>query len=210
MNFDIFLDKKSPDEMINRPHRIPPYTYYSNGYYIIALITDDFGIIQFDTNKKFLNALNSLPAIGESSYKPLPQYAVPEVQICKNCEGTGYVTGCPECEGQGSVKFKNEYNTYQPECLTCNGATFFPSKKDNEYSECCEKCDGAGKYNYWGYDIDDQLLNIGGYLFNKNLLEKLKLLPLFAIQSSDPDKKLLQFSFFGGKGLLVGLLSLKD
>ena len=205
IDFVFFLDKESPNDLINKPHRIPPYTYYSNGYYIIAKLTDDYGTIPFDTNQEFLKALKKFPVIGGKRYKAPPQYDQPKVFPCENCSGTGYVEDCPECDAHGHISFQNEHNSYEIECQTCDGNEHVPSKKDNEYAERCNQCDGAGKYNQWGDNNADQLLSIGGFIFDKNLLEMLKLLPLFAIQSSDPDQLTLQFSFFGGKGILMNM-----
>lgn len=203
INLNVFLDKESGSDLYNRPHRVSRnIVCYCNGAILIKSKEKIKPGMKVDASPEIIEFITRTE-IEAKSYKPLPQYAPQEVKTCEDCKGSGYIKYCPECNGEGRLEFKNNHNTYYPECKTCNGLEFIPAKKAENYSQLCESCDGDGKYNYWGDDYNDKLINIGGSLFDKNLLEKLKMLPLLAIQVTDPKNDFLRFSFFGGKGILM-------
>jgi RecJ-like exonuclease len=63
-----------------------------------------------------------------------------EKQKCETCEGGGKINTCPECNGDGELRFENEYNYYTVTCESCYGRGVVKGK-----GVPCPDCDGSGE-----------------------------------------------------------------
>lgn len=129
------------------------------------------------------------------NYTIPPEFKEPAKTNCGLCNGTGKVSHCPECEGDGTVSLGNDFNIYESECKTCHGTGNVRGEK-----EMCPDCEGTGEEHDYSNYCSYTTLN--GITFSKEKIMKLRNLPLFAIDPH-PDGDVLNFIFFGGAGILM-------
>ena len=68
---------------------------------------------------------------------------IPRQETCETCSGSGSAAGsspaaCPQCRGQGQVRFQQGFFTVARTCPQCRGAGRIITKP-------CQKCRGAGR-----------------------------------------------------------------
>ena len=119
--------------------------------------------------------------------------ALPPIEECGRCGGTGtlYQDACDECDGDG--EFDHGRNTY--ECKECDGSGFTDSHSNDKTSaKPCSKCQGRGEE--WKYH------KVGDAGFSLPYLRMLKDLPNCLLQKSGPES-MAKFTFDGGWGALM-------
>lgn len=77
-------------------------------------------------------------AFENQTWQKLPDGDI-ERKKCPACKGTGKMTVCPDCDGEGDVKFKKGRNHYSCECKECDGNGFLAGG-----TEKCGRCNGIG------------------------------------------------------------------
>ncbi len=97
--------------------------------------------------------------MGEEIPFPLD---VPVPDKCHHCDGTGYITPCGECDGNGDKTC--EHCGSEVECNECSGSGYLVANKGDFDAELCDSCLGDGlcgegavelsakfkiKYVYW-------------------------------------------------------------
>lgn len=138
--------------------------------------------------------------IAESEWLPIPVIGIAKTR-CNDCEGSGYVKDCPECDGKGEVEWETPFNSYVRECKTCEGEETIPGQAGDKV---CPNCRGEGKSYPW----NAAPLEVGNVLFNVRLLALLADLPgakiypvIWPDESKNPDPSL--FKFDGGEGFIM-------
>jgi RecJ-like exonuclease len=123
-----------------------------------------------------------------------------EMIECVSCRGSGKVTDCPECDGEGEVYWTSDRgNEYSDECAECYGI----GKKDASSSDCkkCETCDGTGEI------FRAKSIFLNGKCFSAHLINKINTLPNAEIylDFTNPEDGLppVYFKFDGGYGIIM-------
>lgn len=134
----------------------------------------------------------------DGNFLDIPNFDLPprKKHKCIACEGSGTVTACKECDGEGALEFITPYNVYEIECATCNG-----SGRISGGSEVCEACEGDG------FILDDTPFpiklyqhTINGYLLNKLIA----LRPETKVASHVRDYSFI-FQFDDGRAMIMGM-----
>jgi len=116
-------------------------TLACNGHAMVIFpLQDDYDELD---PEKFTNCHDLMTEIDAAVYAPMPEVYLPDPITCGVCKGKGKATlvDCEECEGEGTVSFKNDFHDYDVTCKSCNG--------DGEILErgtdVCYNCYGTGK-----------------------------------------------------------------
>ena len=119
-------------EQIGNPFINGDYTYATNGH-IIVRVPRIAAVV-----KEVMIDPTTMPwdHATLTGWRPIDSYPLPERIICARCKGTKKVV-CPECEGTGEAFLRGKEDSYDVECLLCNG--------DMDYKESCDNCDEDGK-----------------------------------------------------------------
>lgn len=181
-----------PDE--TRPHVKTPYnqdcyTYASDGSIIIRVAQ----IPGYpDGPKGKYPDCSKLPWKHQeiTEWNDIPDFSIVR-ETCFACDGTGRITTCKECGGEGVIEYDSGFNTYEWECKTCDGEGVTPGSKD-----FCKACHGKGK------EIrNDCVFFMGGYL-SARYLHLIKT-ELSGVKLSQIEKDMVLFKFDGGEGILM-------
>lgn len=91
-----------------------------------------------------------------------------EKPVCGSCDGKGfyYEKECPECEGEGEVRFSTGFNTYDFDCKLCDGEGAVKSEEPWDIKYYCGSCSGTGV----DYKNRDYLAVSGGNTINFHFL----------------------------------------
>ena len=192
MDLTIFCDKER--EYFAEPFSMGEHTYYTDGVIIVrtpktvSKVTD----VPYD-----VEGIAWPSEIPKGNYIKAAPAKVTYIE-CKACGGTGTVSTCPECKGEGLVYFETDFNDYECECETCYGSGVAKGGIGEE-SPCLE-CKGTGKEA-----LPEPACEIDGVLLSNILLEKIQRLPGWAIYEKKVAKDMLYFVFNGGEGLVMGM-----
>lgn len=125
-----------------------------------------------------------------------PPATVFEKEKCRYCKGTGKLTECEECDGEGYIEFETDFNSYSVECKSCDGEGTVSGG-----SGVCNNCGGEGVV------IESAPLEFGKsaqFKLNSVLVEKLLSLPSIKI-NTNPNNGTYAIEFNGGKGVVMGM-----
>ena len=176
-------------------------TYASDGRIAVRAFGSVSGVTRTEAGRvptiaihKAIDGAFAIPG----DWGPVPFAATP---TCQLCHGRGTGGSCPECRGDGSVYFDNEYNDYECDCETCDaGGIKGPWP--------CKKCGGSGAY--YGGPLDAQArVRIGLVDVWSKYIAKICQLPRVEIKraSRGAHKDGVAFSFLGGRGVVMPLRS---
>jgi len=147
--------------------------------------------------------LSHLPGLLGENYDgqwiAIPVLPAPSTLTCPNCNGSGKVYPCPECEGERSVKYVGKTADWGIECPLCKG---YGHVDDGETAMECGNCQGSGCKE------TNLLANkkVGEVRVENRLLRKIATLPdveLFAPRKSGVNE--VFFRFTGGVGVVMVL-----
>lgn len=82
-------------------------------------------------------------------WHPIPQLDMTGARKCLACEGSGRVTPCPECDGEG--EFQHGAHTY--ECQHCDGTGEIAVHDPEESARPCSACAGSGLDSMTGVEV---------------------------------------------------------
>lgn len=188
-------DHSDHREFLHRPFNNGDYTYASNGHFAIRVpIRSQYGPAREHIVQTMESAFG---AIENREFLAVPAFDWPEKPSCVDCEGTGKAikSTCTECNGEGTVSFSNDCNSYHNECITCDGEG--QVKPDGD--ETCDSCCGKGKT--YGDRFPFDLPDIG---VRVNLIYLDRFLKLPGVQvSGNPESHQMCFRFDGGYGVLM-------
>ena len=141
--------------------------------------------------------LGIFAAVEAGGFQPMPDIQLPHAHPCKRCRGTGLTKAevCPECEGEGEVEARNDFNTYRGlDCQTCEGEgeIYQPGTGDQ-----CSKCGGDGRAFTWR-----ETVAVLGVALNPKYAEQLLQMPDLEVKA-EPNKLI----FRSGKrwGAIMGM-----
>lgn len=127
----------------------------------------------------------------EAEYIHMPEKLEAVERKCLECNGMGYIEDCPECCGYGMVSLDTEYNTYEVECMTCNGG------EDKDKIKCID-CNGTGLDN-------KPVVNLNGSFIYLDHAEKISKLPNVKISKKEYMNSIL-FKFNYGEGIVMTVI----
>ena len=130
---------------------------------------------------------------------PLVNYRTEEkTEVCTECNGKGFVSTCPECEGSGEVEWDSGWNYYSAECQSCEGTG---TLSDGDSGDECDNCEGKGVISV------REKVRIGNSTFSNLLINKLlnNLPEGLEILPSTEIRKPALLRWNGGDGLLMPL-----
>ena len=202
-----FCSSDATRPLLNEPFNFMDHTWASDG--VILIRTPFFPGYQDHDGEKYNLAL-ILNVFSTKSEDLAQSEDVPPMTIdledCKYCSGNGQVWVCPECEGEGCVSPKTDFNTYDDvECLSCGGDGYVFQEKavrmvgpEHAKAISCAACGGLGQ------TYPENVVSIGGAYYGAKYVHLLSLLPGCKIRANakHPDKPSL-FTFDGGDGLLM-------
>lgn len=142
--------------------------------------------------------LSLIETSHELNYESLPSLVEPEKVDCHVCKSSGHSESvlCPECEGDGSVELKNDYNTYYHiECKSCGG---FGHKTTTDTESVCSHCNGTRE----AY-LPTCTMDFEGVLLNPRYLIPVSKLPKVEVAALS-DKSLLFFRSGDLNGVIMG------
>lgn len=82
-------------------------------------------------------------------WHPLPPLTPTEGRRCGTCEGTGRVTPCTDCDGEG--EFEHGAHTYG--CKHCDESGVLPVHDPQESARPCGECAGSGVDSHTGVEV---------------------------------------------------------
>lgn len=185
---DQFVAKNDIREFLRTPFNGKAFTYATNGAMAVRMPR----IEGFPDNDKIPDSLDRyFERTAKQEFVKLE--SIPDVahQECEFCGGSGRMTICSECNGDGDVEC--DLGHYH-ECRACNGK----GRVHGNGSEC-DECEGKGKV------AELTRMIIGKTHVDARYAEVINALPAveFALQD-DPDGP-VYFRFNGGEGLLMPL-----
>jgi hypothetical protein len=203
------IDKKllrlfcSNDEYIpalKNPFNIGKYTYACNRYIGIRVPR----IAEYDKNEVVdsMAKLSFGDDVNASLFVEIPKTdELCHLAKCLACEGTGKITECPECYGEGNVEWTSPGGyDYEAECKRCNGDI-----KISGGDSFCSNCAGTGNKTEFKY------FPIGSKYVNGSLLQIVQQLPGVRLAIEISGKlSAMPFRFDGGAGILMPARKLKD
>ena len=193
-----------------------PFTLNNNTYATDGAICVQVPLLQEVTaapppfiNETFLRKVMAEPTT-HGSWVPFPVF--PEAQPtkeCSECGGAGTYSYCPECEGDGEVRFDNDFHTYGCVCITCSGDGVVRGTTTK-----CERCGGKGKVlsnPYKEIDVHGRPMALG-------VVARCLALPFVEVFVPAPwekptfpesvdDSLVFQLRFAGGRAVAMGLES---
>ena len=120
-----------------------------------------------------------------------PPYRLEDAEQCSTCRGTGTVSECPECDGDGEIEFDTEFHTYYVTCKSCDGDGVFAGP-----GRPCPVCKGAGRKLFTPVKWQR------GFISMKHL-DRIKVLPGLKLSLHGDPLEIIRFRFDGGVGLLM-------
>jgi hypothetical protein len=185
-----FCDKSR--DKVCAPFTFEGFTYATNGHILVRVprLPDVPEWEAVNEQAANLFALVDM-AKAKAALTEIPDFGEPEREPCKWCKGTGKITTCPECDGEGEVALDSGYHEYECECLTC-----FGDGKVSGGAEICPQCKGVGSL------AGVAKIAIGEVLFGSQYLTMIKALPDAKIAPLDPLNG-NYFVFEGGEGMLM-------
>lgn len=175
-----------------KPMEIDGFLYATNGHIAIRVKgkAEEYIEVPASTSEQLIKIFANCE---EYKYRALPEISEPKKYDCGICKGTGKVTICDECAGEGYVDLGNNYNAYEVECRSCMGNGCGAGGE-----KACEYCDGDGyKYKRDGY------AQIGNTGLNYKYFQLIKSLPSPEICLDIEKHKFIPFRFDGGYGALM-------
>lgn len=179
------------DSRLSEPWSDGLYSMASDGH--IAIRVDR--VAEITKGKPFDKEVRWVPEL-DGEWVDLPEYSLPEMKPCRRCKGTGKISICYECDGDGVICFSNRYHEYEVECLSCSGGGDISGG-----DHVCKTCNGNGKY--FAEKVVEVLFN--NHKVNALSLEKIKDLPKIKIFTTPTDGELFHLQFDGGMGVMMGL-----
>ncbi|WED23052.1 hypothetical protein L3Q72_06565 [Vibrio sp. JC009] len=197
----IFCDQTAPG-FKQQPFTLNGSTYATNGAVIVRLnkfldapTLDD---ISKETDTKLLDKERIYEIYQNSPTSellPLPIITA-ETITCIWCAGYGYLSLCPECNGNGELEFKTEHNEYYVPCKTCLGIGQAPTNRKD--ANTCKHCNATGKVH-----MRNSRTDFGEFRGANWLLVKIATLP--NVKFATCNKDMAKFVFDGGDGYLMGV-----
>jgi hypothetical protein len=133
-----FADPTNPK--ICGPFSFGEYSYATNGHILVRVARMDdvpeWEAINGGAAKMFAGL--DVAALGPLLVD-IPDFEQLAPDRCYTCKGSGKVSECPECGGEGEVTVGNDFNYYECECLTCNGNGHVSGG-----DSVCQSCYGSG------------------------------------------------------------------
>ena len=166
------------------------YDFYTDGHIVVRVKST--GII--DRKSPISESLISYFEVDRTDPQPIPPIDINFIG-CWVCRGSGRVTTCKECLGEGELTFDTGYNSYDFECKTCHGDGVTSGGID-----VCQECAGSGVV------IDDCTNNdveIVGAKFSPKTAAKMLSLPGVKIFKAPVKPNMYKFIFDGGDGLIM-------
>lgn len=129
---------------------------------------------------------------SEAALVEIPELPDDVPEPCRQCNGSGHISVCPECDGDGEVDVENDYHTYYAlTCKTCDGSGAIAGSKGK-----CHACNGTGKAT------SKITVTIGPASFQHKYLLALKKMAGARIAPLTPHAA-AYFRWDGGDGLLL-------
>lgn len=188
MNLNGFCaDGNDVRDYLRAPFNYEGYTYASNGYAIVRVPL----LPEYLTNDK-IKPGKLFDANAGHDLQPLPVYEKPELKPCKTCEGTGKISLCPECDGNGELEVSSDYSEYTVQCKSCDGDGTATGD-----SKVCDRCQGSGKEKKIP-------IKVGSVYIALDYLELIETLPNLRMDCTITDNfSPVPFAFDGGEGLIM-------
>jgi hypothetical protein len=122
------------------PFSFGDFTYATNGH-ILVRVPRRSDVPEWEAlNEKTAVLFDEIDyTAANAALTEIPDFPQPEPVACKICKGSGKVSKCPECDGEGEVTVSNDWHDYECECLTCHG-----EGKVHGTDATCFACDGTG------------------------------------------------------------------
>jgi len=180
---------------MHEPFTIAPCTYATTGSIMVRVPRLDNVTAPCPESRPKLGDVQLTPQVP-GLWSTLPDWEQPHLEQCIFCKGTGRVTLCEECKGDGVLLLDNESNQYEVECKSCCGAGSRPGGITP-----CAVCDIHGQV----YVDADPTVKITGHSFHPSVLSLIAKLPNVKIFFPDAaDNYSHPLTFDGGIGLAMG------
>lgn len=166
MNINRFLGISSSRKFLNDPFLYKNMVIATNGHVLLMNRAHSFETIpDLSLDQDRIKSMDKIISIiNDSQFESFNFDFFPEDKDCGTCKGTGCAIRyeCQECEGDGSVYFSNDYNTYGCECGSCDGeGDLIKPHKDNT----CPDCLGSAlEYK------SNEYVEIHGHYYNPNYI----------------------------------------
>lgn len=179
-----------PDSIrgFGEPFNFGGYAYATDGAMLIRQPIDHQEASHTDSKMHPKVHTKAESWLANKEFKPIPDFALPESCACPLCNGSGHVTHCTACDGDG-------FDKHGTECEACHGNGIVPS--GNTTDQNCWQCRGIGHI----YVVPDVLF--GHITLNAAYLELIKDLPGLQIALPDDIDNPAAFRFDGGEILLM-------
>lgn len=181
-------------ETLKEPFSEGNYTYAADGSILIRVDKIPEIMMEYPYIKAG-KILEENKIDGNEIWIDLPKFEIIE-KNCTECDGTGKIIVCKECNGEGGLEFSSDYNDYDVECKSCFGK--------NIKDEKCEDCEGIGKYKEYSNPVFFVVFHLlEKVMVNGMYLEMIQDLPNIKIALQDSLEKPIKLKFDGGIGLLM-------
>lgn len=205
-------DKRSR-EVLRQPFTVHGFTYATDSRILIRVEplpmqapTDDERVI-----KEMEKIALWFQANAEAYYAPLKvkeSHNIPEKrgQECPTCQGTGRLTPCAHCNGEGEIGC--DHCGHASQCDHCmgrggNSYTLYDGIEPGAHGDIeCENCNGFGRV---GRIPETVSVKVGEAWFAKSYIDAIATLPELEVVVPGPESGLraMGFRFKGGEGLLM-------
>jgi hypothetical protein len=172
------------NKKMEKPWSRGDFTYASDGFIVIRVPRrEDCPEIENPVNAEAIFNVTPEPVDGFIALPSIEK--IGELKVCPKCKGKA-LEECPECDGEGELDIRSDFNTYTVECKSCGG----------EGDECAE-CHGAGNIE------PTPTVEIGGSMFTTPYIRALIALPGAQIAVNRDSRKASWIKFKGGDALLM-------
>ncbi len=189
---------------LTQPWSSGEYTYASNGHIMVRVPRRE-DVPDRSNAPQVQHIWDGIP-VGREKAKTLPKVPDFGEKACENCEGSGRIVICSECNGEGVQECDMGH---EHDCEECGGdgeLRFRDGKDSPSSAHSCEDCEGRGTVldTVSGREtpvlIGEDACVALGYLVQISKLPGVVWAPS-GVNSDAP----IPFWFEGGEGLLMGM-----
>lgn len=200
----MFCELGAPRKELGNPFNSGPWTYATNGHYAIRVPRmaeyDEF--LPFKNIETVIVPNENIPDDKWISVSVIDGLGVEHTRKCNSCGGSGKITECDECDGDGEVSWESPGGyDYSAECKRCHGDGVLSGG-----TATCDNCSGVGTVPTTIHVV------IGGVRLNLSLLSVIAKLPnaMIAPSVAEGCRTPITFKFDGGMGIIMQMREIGD